>query len=333
MELIKNSADTNNIPVVLITGIAGFIGMHAALRFLNEGWRVIGIDNLNDYYSVELKKARLRELQSHSCSQTLEVHLKDINSSIWEELEDRPINVILHLAAQAGVRYSISNPEAYLHSNVLGFQKVLAFAIKKEHAKLLYASSSSVYGKTAAIPFTEDDVCATPESFYAATKRFNELAAHAYFQTHSLTSIGLRFFTVYGPWGRPDMAPMLFCKAAYSGSEIRVFNYGRQSRDFTYIDDVIEGIYMISVGSRSTKPMILNIGNGEPVHLMDFIKEIELQTGRTLQKAYVEAQKGDVPRTFASTKRLQELYGYKPKVRLAEGVKRFVSWYTQEFNH
>jgi UDP-glucuronate 4-epimerase len=238
------------------------------------------------------------------------------------------------LAAQAGVRYSLENPNAYLESNILGFQKVLDFVLKMKIKKFVYASSSSVYGKDSAQPFVESASCNAPESYYAATKKANELMANAYSETHKVSSIGLRFFTVYGPWGRPDMAPMLFTKAAMNGKIIRVFNNGEQKRDFTYIDDIVEGVYRLIVKYvPNEKAIIVNIGNGSPVGLLDFISKIEDQTGRILNKTFVEAQLGDVEVTYADTNKLVKLIDYRPKISLNDGLRKFVDWFKVYYKH
>lgn len=270
------------MPRVLITGAAGFIGMHTSIRFLKEGWDVIGIDNLNNYYSVSLKKDRLKQikLSSDKFDKEFLFYQEDLNSDIWDEFDNFKIDSLVHLAAQAGVRYSIENPRAYLESNILGFQKVIEFVLKNKIYPFLYASSSSVYGKNSKQPFNESEPCNSPESYYAATKRANELMAYSYSKTHNLKSIGLRFFTVYGPWGRPDIAPMLFAHAAFKNTAIDVFNYGRQKRDFTYLDDIVEGIYAIVIkGNQEIDNLLINIGNGSPVGLLDFISIIERHSG------------------------------------------------------
>ena len=321
------------MPRVLITGAAGFIGMHTCIRFLKDGWDVVGLDNMNDYYSVNLKKDRLREIQNHSFSGSFTMHRKDLNSNIWESLSMLRFDAVVHLAAQAGVRYSLENPRAYLESNILGFHNVMEFVSKNKIQKFIYASSSSVYGKSVQQPFTETQDCSFPESYYAATKKSNELMAQSYYKTMGVSSLGLRFFTVYGPWGRPDMAPMLFTKAAFKNQSVSVFNHGNQKRDFTYVGDIVEGlIRLISVIDIINGAEICNIGNGSPIHLLDFIKEIESLTGRFLTKRFVQAQKGDVEITYANTKKLEELSGYSPKVSLKEGMTEFINWYKDYYN-
>lgn len=315
---------------ILITGVAGFIGMHAAIRFLDEGWDVVGLDNINDYYDVQLKFDRLNEigLRAERSNGDFRFHKSDLNSSVWVELEGEKFDTCLHLAAQAGVRYSLENPEAYIMSNILGFQKVLDFVKSAGIKRFLYASSSSVYGSRTDKPFGESLNCSKPESYYAATKIANELMAFSYHRTHGIQSIGLRFFTVYGPWGRPDMAPMLFASAASKNQSIKVYNYGNQRRDFTYIEDIIEGIYSLVIMNKfPAGAEVFNIGNGSPVGLMDFISEIEVNMKIELSKEFVEAQLGDVEETFADTTKLFNLTGYKPRTSLETGIEKFINWY------
>lgn len=318
------------MPRVLITGAAGFIGMHTSIRFLREGWDVIGVDNMNHYYSVDLKRDRLNEIAKVASIQnvTFQMFESDLNSAIWEELKSIHFDVIIHLAAQAGVRYSIENPRAYLESNVLGFQSVLEFVSEKGIPRFLYASSSSVYGKHSAQPFSEKEACDSPESYYASTKRANELMAKSYFHTKGLSSIGLRFFTVYGPWGRPDMAPMIFAKAGRLNQTIKVFNYGKQERDFTYIDDIVEGIFLLTTMEEfPNQSLVCNIGNGAPVGLMEFISILEKSIGKEFNKDFVDAQKGDVVSTYADTALLKSMVDYDAKVDLNKGIPLFMDWY------
>jgi UDP-glucuronate 4-epimerase len=322
------------MPRVLITGAAGFIGMHASIRFLEEGWDVVGLDNMNNYYSVGLKLDRLKEITAKATKleRSFKIFETDLNSDVWNELESYKFEAIVHLAAQAGVRYSIENPDAYLESNVLGFQKVLDFVKMTQIQRFVYASSSSVYGTTSAQPFKETEACNNPESYYAATKKMNELMAKSYFKVHGISSIGLRFFTVYGPWGRPDMAPMLFADAAFNNKAIKVFNYGNQSRDFTYIDDIVEGIFrLIKLETFPIGARVCNIGNGAPIKLLDFIMQIEKATSSELKKELVEAQKGDVAHTYADTSNINELTGYRSKTDLHQGVLLFIDWYKNYF--
>ena len=318
------------MPRVLITGAAGFIGMHTAIRFLKEGWEVIGIDNLNSYYSVDLKNDRIKEVLTvaQQFNKKFIFYEADLNSNIWTSLLEDHFDAIIHLAAQAGVRYSLENPKAYLESNVLGFQNVLDFVKLTQVDRFVYASSSSVYGKNSIQPFNEKEDCNSPESYYAVTKKMNELMAKSYYKNHNVSSIGLRFFTVYGPWGRPDMAPMLFANAAYNNEAIKVFNHGNQSRDFTYIDDIVEGIFkLMLISSFPIGADVCNIGNGSPVKLMEFIDEIETVTNIELDKTFTKAQKGDVVNTYADTLKLHRLTGYMPKTNLSLGIKEFIEWY------
>ena len=321
---------------VLITGAAGFIGMHTSIRFLKEGWDVVGLDNLNDYYSVALKRDRLNEISKTAAKlgSRFEMFEADLNSAVWKEFESIDFEAIVHLAAQAGVRYSLQNPRAYLESNILGFQSVIEFVSKAGINRFLYASSSSVYGKNSSQPFSEKASCDAPESYYASTKRANELMAKSYFHTEGLSSIGLRFFTVYGPWGRPDMAPMLFAKAGSSNQTIKVFNHGKQERDFTYVDDIVEGIFKLTTMKNFPyQSLVCNIGNGAPVGLMDFISTLEKSMGRELKKEYVDAQKGDVESTYADTSLLESLVDYKAKVGLEMGIPLFLDWYRSYFEN
>jgi len=324
------------MPRVLITGAAGFIGMHTSIRFLKEGWDVIGLDNLNDYYSVALKRNRLAEIvkTANNLDKIFEILEADLNSDVWEKFENIEFDAIVHLAAQAGVRYSIENPRAYLESNILGFQSVIEFVLKTGVNRFLYASSSSVYGKNSSQPFSEKAACDAPESYYASTKRANELMAKSYFHTEGLSSIGLRFFTVYGPWGRPDMAPMLFAKAGSSDQTLKVFNHGKQERDFTYVDDIVEGIFKLTTMENFPhQSLVCNIGNGSPVGLMNFISILEKSMGKELKKEYVDAQKGDVESTYADTSLLESLVDYKAKVGLEMGVPLFIDWYRSYYKN
>jgi len=322
------------MPRVLITGAAGFIGMHTAIRFLKEGWDVVGLDNLNSYYSVTLKRDRLSEITraASKFGRSFEMFISDLKSDVWTRLESFDFEAIVHLAAQAGVRYSIENPRAYLDSNILGFQSVLEFASVKKINRFLYASSSSVYGKNSIQPFSEKAACDSPESYYASTKRANELMAKSYFHTEGVSSIGLRFFTVYGPWGRPDMAPMLFAKAGSTDQTIKVFNHGKQKRDFTYVDDIVEGVLLLTIKENFPKQaLVCNIGNGSPVGLMEFISLLEKSIGREFSKEFVDAQNGDVESTYADTSLLESLVGYKAKVSLDMGIPIFMDWYRSYF--
>tara|TARA_X000000950_G_scaffold28172_1_gene30372 strand:+ start:14831 stop:15826 length:996 start_codon:yes stop_codon:yes gene_type:complete len=322
---------------ILITGVAGFIGMHSAKKFLEEGFNVIGIDNLNDYYSTKLKNDRIEDILNFSknLKNTFKFIKADLNSNIWNDLENNSIDIVLHMAAQAGVRYSIENPNIYLQSNILGFQKVLDFVSNNSIKNFLYASSSSVYGKYSAQPFNESSDCSFPESYYAATKRANELMAHAYWKTKGLKSLGMRFFTVYGSWGRPDMAPMLFANAAYENKTIKVFNYGNQKRDFTHISDITNSIFLLSscFGKKIKNAEIVNIGNGSPINLLDFISTIEKRINKKIDKEFIEAQLGDVEETYADDTKLKTLIGESSKINLTVGISEFLKWYNKYYEN
>jgi len=327
---------------ILVTGVAGFIGMHSAKKLLDEGHEIIGIDNLNDYYDVTLKENRLKALESYKNFRFLKLDIKDqkdVLSLFKKELPQR----VLHLAAQAGVRYSIQNPYVYIDSNIQGFVNILegCRAIKTEH--LVFASSSSVYGGNEKVPFSEHDNVDHPVSLYAATKKANELMAHTYSHLYQIPTTGLRFFTVYGPWGRPDMSPMLFTKAILANEPIQVFNHGDMMRDFTYIDDVIasvsEALFKtatpnINFDAKHPDPAtshapyrIFNIGNSQSVPLMQFIETIENALGKKAIKNMMDMQAGDVKVTSADTSELNQWVNFKPNTSIDEGVKRFVDWY------
>jgi UDP-glucuronate 4-epimerase len=318
------------MPRVLITGAAGFIGMHTAIHFLKEGWAVVGIDNFNEYYSSSLKRDRVTEIAKVAKSLRIEFLMKesDLNSDIWRNLHQLNIDAVVHLAAQAGVRYSIENPRAYLESNILGFQSVLEFVNENKIHKFLYASSSSVYGKNSTQPFLETESCNMPESYYAATKKSNELMAYAYYKTKGQSSLGLRFFTVYGPWGRPDMAPHIFLEKAFKRESIDIFNYGRQKRDFTFVDDVVDAIYKLTVDiDFSDVCNVLNIGRGQPTKLMDFVLLLEQHLEQDIIKNLVKPQPGDVEETYASTMNLSHYVPELVQTSLDEGIDKFVKWF------
>lgn len=313
---------------VLLTGAAGFIGRATAEALLKAGHQVVAVDNLNDYYAVSLKHARLATLREQPGLQFYPLDVAD-----WPALdalfaEQRP-NAVIHLAAQAGVRYSIQNPHAYAQSNLLGMTHILEACRQHPVQHLVYASSSSVYGKNAKAPFAEDDRTDQPVSFYAASKKANEVMAASYSHLYQLPATGLRFFTVYGPWGRPDMAPWLFTEAILRGEPIKVFNHGRLQRDFTYIDDIVEGILrVLAQPPQGDCPHTLyNIGNHQPVELMTFISTIEQALGREAEKIYLPMQDGDVPITYADTQKLRDAVGFSPDTPLADGMRRFVDWY------
>ena len=327
---------------VLITGCAGFIGMHCAKRLLEQGVSVVGIDNLNNYYDVALKHARLAELRPHANFRFVELDVADRQGMAALFAEVQPVRV-LHLAAQAGVRYSIDQPDDYTNSNLLGFGNILQGCRKHKVEHLVYASSSSVYGGNTKMPFAESDAVDHPISYYAATKKANELMAHTYSHLYGIPTTGLRFFTVYGPWGRPDMALFKFTKAILADETIDVYGEGQLVRDFTYIDDIVEGIMRVlnkpatpdaSYDSQSPNPgtstapyRIFNIGNNSPTVLMDYIAAIEAAIGTTAHKRMMPIQPGDMHSTSADTRALQAWVGFSPAMPVTTGVQRFVDWY------
>ncbi len=327
---------------ILLTGAAGFIGMHTALRLLARGDEVVGIDNLNDYYDVNLKRDRLEQLGSFPNFRFAQMDVAD-TARMEALFAAEGFQRVVHLAAQAGVRYSLVNPHAYVQANLVGFANVLEGCRHHNIEHLVYASSSSVYGGNAKQPFSEHDNVDHPVSLYAATKKSNELMAHTYSHLFGFPTTGLRFFTVYGPWGRPDMSPMLFASAILEGRAIDVFNHGNMMRDFTYIDDIVEGVVRVldkpaaaNVNydaanpdpASSTAPYrVFNIGNNQPVKLMDYIEAIEQAIGMPATKNFLPMQPGDVPATFADTAELDAWVGFKPATPLADGVSRFVAWY------
>jgi UDP-glucuronate 4-epimerase len=313
---------------VLITGAAGFIGMHVAERLLGRGDTVIGIDNLNDYYEVSLKEARLARLTPHPAFRFIKLDLADREGMAALFKQERP-DAVINLAAQAGVRYSLKNPLAYADSNLIGFVNLLEGCRHNGVKHLLYASSSSVYGGNKKVPFAEDDNVDHPVSLYAATKKANELMAYSYSHLYGIPSTGLRFFTVYGPWGRPDMAYFSFTQNILAGKSIDVFNHGKMQRDFTYIDDIAEGVLRILDQPPVDTPphTVFNIGNHQPVELMEFIKTLEDALGKKAICNFLPMQDGDVPITYAETSRLRAAVGFSPSTPLAEGIGRFVAWY------
>jgi len=318
---------------VLVTGCAGFIGMHTAAKLLDAGVSVIGVDNFDPYYDVALKQARVARIDGRAGFRLERVDLADAQAT--ERLfRDHAFTHAVHLAAQPGVRYSLVNPHAYFRNNLVAFGNVLEGCRQAGVAHLVYASSSSVYGANHTLPFSEDQNVDHPVSLYAATKKANELIAHSYSHLYALPTTALRFFTVYGPWGRPDMAPMLFTKAILSGEPIRVFNDGKMRRDFTYVDDIVEATVRVIEkppgGAPGAAPAaVYNIGNHEAVELEVFIATLERLLGRAAVKVYAPMQPGDVPATFAATERLAELTGFAPHTPLAEGLARFVAWYRE----
>lgn len=327
-----------NKGVVLVTGVAGFIGFHQAKHLIKKGYCVIGLDNINDYYDPKLKLARLQQLgidditdkgfSSNSDESVLFYKGDILDATLLENIYKKHIfKGIIHLAAQPGVRHSIKNPHTYIDTNIRGFLNILELARNNPIEHMVYASSSSVYGTEAKQPFSESEACNHPVSLYGATKKANEMMAESYHHLYQIPLTGLRFFTVYGPWGRPDMAPMIFANAIEQNKPINVFNYGNQSRDFTYIDDICEGITKIYESRKMGTPHeILNIGNGKPVNLLKFIELLERKFGKIAKIIMCEAQPGDVAETFANTKKLEKL-GYKPKVNLEEGITKFEKWF------
>lgn len=328
---------------VLVTGAAGFIGFHLARRLLDDGWSVVGLDNLNDYYDVELKKTRLTMLQAHPQFRFVQADLAD-RAAVRELFAQNGFPVVVNLAAQAGVRYSLENPHAYTESNLEGFINVLEGCRHNGCRHLLFASSSSVYGSNTKLPFSVQDNVDHPISLYAATKKANELMAHAYSHLFAVPTTGLRFFTVYGPWGRPDMAMFLFAKAISEGKPIKLFNHGQMRRDFTYVDDVVEGIVRLidhapaarPAASHSSDPSvsaapwrIYNIGNNKPEELMRVVTLIEQALGREAVKQMLPMQPGDVAETYADVDDLIRDVGFRPSTPLEHGIGRFIAWYRE----
>jgi UDP-glucuronate 4-epimerase len=330
---------------ILVTGSAGFIGFHLTKALLKAGHRVIGIDNLNDYYPVALKQARLKDIEAFCSQQQCGERYRFIKTDIADRsamaalFEEQVFDRVIHLAAQAGVRYSITNPHAYADSNLVGFVNVLEGCRRQQTAHLVYASSSSVYGMNTKIPFSTDDRVDYPISLYAATKKANELMAHTYSHLYRLPTTGLRFFTVYGPWGRPDMAYFSFTKAILEGRSIDVFNNGEMQRDFTYVDDIVEGLMRVkdrlpdpceSALTNAHAPYkVYNIGNNRPIPLERFIQAIEQATGKVAVRNNLPMQPGDVPITYADVDDLMADVGFRPATEIEEGIKRFVDWYLQ----
>jgi UDP-glucuronate 4-epimerase len=327
---------------VLVTGAAGFIGTATTLRLLDRGDEVVGIDNLNDYYDVGLKASRLARLDGRANFRFIRMDVAD-RPAVTQLFAAEQFDRVIHLAAQAGVRYSLTNPNAYVDSNLVGFVNILEGCRHNKVRHLVYASSSSVYGGNRKMPFSEHDGVDHPVSLYAATKKASELMAHTYSHLYDLPTTGLRFFTVYGPWGRPDMAYFSFTKAILEGRPIDVFNHGKMQRDFTYIDDIVEGVLRVLDRTATADPdydalgadpagssgpyRVFNIGNHQPVPLLDFIGTIESALGMAAEKRLLPMQDGDVPATYADTSLLEQWVGFAPATPIEEGIARFVAWY------
>ncbi len=327
---------------VLLTGAAGFIGMTTALRLLARGDEVVGLDNLNDYYEVSLKENRLARLTPHANFRFVKLDVAD-RAGMEKLFAAEKFDRVIHLAAQAGVRYSLENPHAYIDSNIVGFINILEGCRHNKVQHLVYASSSSVYGGNTEMPFSEHHAVDHPVSLYAATKKANELMAHTYSHLYGLPTTGLRFFTVYGPWGRPDMALFLFTKAIIEGKPIKVFNNGNMLRDFTFVEDIVEGVVRVTdrvatpnpdysakqpdPGTSNAPYRVFNIGNHDPVKLMDFISAIEDALGTKAEKLLMPLQDGDVPETYADVDTLKDWVGFVPATSIKDGIGRFVAWY------
>lgn len=327
---------------ILVTGAAGFVGMHTCMRLLARGDEVVGLDNLSDYYDVQLKEDRLKQLQAFGNFRFVRMNLAD-QEAVASLFAKEQFQRVINLAAQPGVRYSLKNPHAYIQSNIVGFTNVLEGCRHNKVEHLVFASSSSVYGANTAMPFSVHQNVDHPISLYAATKKANELMAHTYSHLFNLSATGLRFFTVYGPWGRPDMSPSLFTSAIMEGRPIDVFNHGKMQRDFTYVDDIVEGVIRVldqpaisdpSFDKANPNPAssyapyhLYNIGNHEPIELMAFIETIEQVLGKKAEKNMLPMQDGDVLVTYADTESLQQAVGFSPRTPLKEGVSKFVAWY------
>lgn len=332
---------------ILVTGSAGFIGMHVCQELLALGHTVIGIDNLNDYYDVHLKQSRLDLLSGSERFKNINLDIADFESVRASVIDSQPSHVI-HLAAQAGVRYSLQNPHVYTQSNLLGFANILELVRELGVKKFIFASSSSVYGANKKVPFCEDDGSDYPISYYAATKKANEVMAYSYSHLYKIPTVGLRFFTVYGPWGRPDMSPMIFTKAIIEGTPIKVFNHGKMWRDFTYIDDVVKAVVLclgqdhvslanfdkkhINLEASNPPYQIMNVGNDAPVNLETYISILEGIIGKQAIKHYEDQQKGDVLSTSADLSRIRNFVGFKPQTDLKVGLEKMVNWYMDYYS-
>jgi len=331
---------------ILVTGAAGFIGFHLCRRLLGDGYTVCGIDNLNDYYDVRIKEARLKQLETEDRFTFRRIDLVD-RASLVRLFEERSFDTVVNLAAQAGVRYSLENPHAYVDANLVGFVNILECCRHHGTGHLVFASSSSVYGANTKMPFSVHDNVDHPVSLYAASKKANELMAHTYSHLYGLHCTGLRFFTVYGPWGRPDMALFLFTKAILEGKPIQVFNHGQMERDFTYIDDIIEGVVRVMGKKPAPNPewtgaapdpgtsyapyRIYNIGNNAPEKLMRFIEVIEENLGKKAEKIFLDLQPGDVPATCADIDDLYNDVGFRPVTSIEDGIRKFIDWYREYY--
>lgn len=333
--------------VILVTGSAGFIGSELSKKLLEMGHHVVGIDNHNDYYDPKLKQDRLNRFKNHENYKHYRVNIEDYDS-LNEIFTAHSFDTIINLAAQAGVRYSIENPHAYINTNIVGFGNILECCRHSKIKHLIYASSSSVYGLNTKMPFSTSHNVDHPLSLYAASKKANELMAHTYSNLYDIPTTGLRFFTVYGPWGRPDMALFKFTDAIVNDRKISIYNYGKHRRDFTYIDDIVEGLVKVisspakpnenwnsenpDPGSSSSPWRVYNIGNNSPVDLMDYINAIESALGKKAKKELLPLQLGDVPDTFANVDELVSDFNYKPSMNVEEGVSKFVEWYVDYYN-
>lgn len=332
--------------IYFITGVAGFIGFNLSKRLLDDGCTVIGLDNLNDYYDVSLKKARLEIVKKYDKFTFVYADLQD-KKALNKVFKENKIDIVVNLAAQAGVRYSITNPDIYIQSNIVGFLNILEECRNNNVEHLVYASSSSVYGMNVCLPFSIHQNVDHPISLYAATKKADELMAHTYSHLFSLPTTGLRFFTVYGPWGRPDMALFLFTDAILKDKPIKIFNNGKMKRDFTFIGDIVEGIVRIlnnppkensnwdkmkmDPGTSSAPYKVYNIGNSNPVELMDYIRTLEKSLGKEARKEFLPMQDGDVPATYADVKELIDEFDFKPQTSVEEGIDKFVNWYKEYY--
>lgn len=317
---------------ILVTGVAGFIGNTLSLRLLERGDEIIGVDNLNDYYEVNLKIARLARLTPFKNFKFIQADIAD-RVAMETFFRSEKIDCVVHLAAQAGVRYSLTHPHIYVESNVVGFLNILEGCRQNQIKHLIYASSSSVYGKNSKLPFSTDDRTDNPVSLYAATKKANELMAHTYSHLYHFATTGLRFFTVYGEWGRPDMSPFIFTRQILAGQPIDLFNHGNHQRDFTYIGDIVEGLVRIIDKPAKSNYQIYNIGNSQPVQLLTFVETLEKHLGKTAQKNFLPMQAGDVQDTFADVRDLAHDFDYSPNTPLDLGIERFVNWYKKFYEN